>query len=103
MTFSVAAKLAAVAALEAVRVVVDMSPTMVKFSAPVMLSELPDTAPVDDSVAPVTVPAVSGLSGWSAFRVGMVAVLPARLTQQTNLFFNQAGFVFESRRYPVLG
>ena len=28
-------------------------------AAPVMLSELPDTAPVDDSVAPATVPAVS--------------------------------------------
>ena len=78
----VAAKLAAVAAPEAVNVPVDTSPTMVKFPAlavllmvsvlpvipvaeqqahagrpPVMLSELPDTAPVDDSVAPATVPA----------------------------------------------
>ena len=80
----VAAKLAAVAAPEAVSVPVDTSPTVVKFpalavllmvrvlpvipvaelsrptlAAPVMLSELPDTAPVDDSVAPATVPAVS--------------------------------------------
>ena len=78
---SKAAKLAAVAAPEAVSVPVDTSPTVVKFpalavllmvrvlpvipvaelsrptlAAPVMLSELPDTAPVDDSVAPVTVP-----------------------------------------------
>ena len=75
----VAAKLAAVAAPEAVSVPVDTSPTVVKFpalavllmvrvlpvipvaelsrlAAPVMLSELPDTAPVDDSVAPATVP-----------------------------------------------
>ena len=76
-----AAKLAAVAAPEAVSVPVDTSPTVVKFpalavlllvrvlpvipvaelsrptlAAPVMLSELPDTAPVDDSVAPATVP-----------------------------------------------
>ena len=78
-----AAKLAAVAAPEAVSVPVDTSPTVVKFpalavllmvsvlpvipvaelsrptlAAPLMLSELPDTAPVDVSVAPVTVPAV---------------------------------------------
>ena len=76
----VAAKLAAVAAPEAVNVPVDTSPTVVKFpalavllmvsvlpvpvaelsrptlAAPLMLSELPDTAPVDDSVAPATVP-----------------------------------------------
>ena len=76
-----AAKLAAVAAPEAVSVPVDTSPTVVKFpalavllmvsvlpvipvaelsrptlAAPVMLSELPDTAPVDVSVAPATVP-----------------------------------------------
>ena len=75
------AKLAAVAALEAVSVPVDTSPTVVKFpalavllmvsvlpvipvaelsrptlAAPEMLSELRDTAPVDDSVAPATVP-----------------------------------------------
>ena len=79
----VAAKLAAVAAPEAVSVPVDTSPTVVKFpalavllmsvlpvipvaelsrptlAAPLMLSELPDTAPVDDSAAPATVPAVS--------------------------------------------
>ena len=70
VTAAVAAKLAAVAAPEAVRVPVDTSPTVVKFpalavllmlpvipvaelsrptlAAPVMLSELPDTAPVDD-------------------------------------------------------
>ena len=78
----VAAKLAAVAAPEAVSVPVDTSPTVVKFpalavllmvsvlpvipvaelsrptlAAPLMLSELPDTAPVDVSVAPATVPA----------------------------------------------
>ena len=77
----VAAKLAAVAAPEAVSVPVDTSPTVVKFpalavllmvsvlpvipvaelsrptlAAPLMLSELPDTAPVDDSAAPATVP-----------------------------------------------
>ena len=77
----VAAKLAAVAAPEAVNVPVDTSPTVVKFpalavllmvsvlpvipvaelsrptlAAPLMLSELPDTAPVDDSAAPATVP-----------------------------------------------
>ena len=77
----VAAKLAAVAAPDAVSVPVDTSPTVVKFpalavllmvnvlpvipvaelsrptlAAPVMLSELPDTAPVDDSVAPATAP-----------------------------------------------
>ena len=77
----VAAKLAAVAAPEAVNVPVDASPTVVKFpalavllmvsvlpvipvaelsrptlAAPLMLSELPDTAPVDDSAAPATVP-----------------------------------------------
>ena len=76
-----AAKLAAVAAPEAVSVPVDTSPTVVKFpalavllmvsvlpaipvaelsrptlAAPLMLSELPDTAPVDVSVAPATVP-----------------------------------------------
>ena len=81
---SVAAKLAAVAAPEAVSVPVDTSPTVVKFpalavllmvrvlpvipvaelsrptlAAPLMLSELPDTAFVDDSAAPATVPAVS--------------------------------------------
>ena len=75
------AKLAAVAAPEAVSVPVDTLPTVVKFpalavllmvsvlpvipvaehskptlAAPVMLSELPDTAPVDDSVALATVP-----------------------------------------------
>ena len=75
---------AAVAAAEAVSVPVDTSPTVVKFpalavllmvsvlpvipvaelsrptlAAPLMLSELPDTAPVDDSAAPATVPAVS--------------------------------------------
>ena len=81
-----AAKLAAVAAPKAISVPVDTSPTVVRFpalavllmvnvlpvipvaelsrptlAAPVMLSELPDTAPVDDSVAPATVPvAVSG-------------------------------------------
>ena len=74
----VAAKLAAP---EAVSVPVDTSPTVVKFpalavllmvsvlpvipvaelsrptlAAPLMLSELPDTAPVDDSVAPATAP-----------------------------------------------
>ena len=74
---AVAAKLAAVA----VSVPVDTSPTVVKFpalavllmvsvlpvipvaelsrptlAAPLMLSELPDTAPVDDSAAPATVP-----------------------------------------------
>ena len=66
-----AVKLAAVAAPEAVSV--DTSPTVVKFpalsvlpvipvaelsrptlAAPLMLSELPDTAPVDDSAAPAT-------------------------------------------------
>ena len=77
----VAAKLAAVAAPEAVSVPVDTSPTVVKFpalavllmvnvlpvipvaelsrptlAAPLMLSELPDTALVDVSVAPATVP-----------------------------------------------
>ena len=71
----VAAKLAAVAAPEAVSVPVDTSPTVVKFPAlavmvsvlPVIpvaelsrptlaVSELPDTAPVDDSAAPATVP-----------------------------------------------
>ena len=77
----VAAKLAAVAAPEAVSVPVGTSPTVVKFpalavllmvsvlpvipvaelsrptlAAPLMLSELPDTAPVDDSVAPATAP-----------------------------------------------
>ena len=77
----VAAKLAAVAAPEAVSVPVDTSRTVVKFpalavllmvrvlpvipvaelsrptlAAPLMLSELPDTAPVDVSVAPATVP-----------------------------------------------
>ena len=77
----VAAKLAAVAAPEAVSVPVDTSPSVVKFpalavllmvrvlpvipvaelsrptlAAPLMLSELPDTAPVDDSAAPATVP-----------------------------------------------
>ena len=80
----VAAKLAAVAAPEAVSVPVDTSPAVVKFpalavllmvsvlpvipvaelsrptlAAPLMLSELPDTAFVDDSAAPATVPAVS--------------------------------------------
>ena len=30
-------------------------------AAPVMLSELPDTAPVDDSVAPATVPVAGAL------------------------------------------
>ena len=79
-----AAKLAAVAAPKAVSVPVDTSPTVVKFpalavllmvsvlpvipaaelsrptlAAPLMLSELPDTAPVDDSAAPATAPAVS--------------------------------------------
>ena len=78
-----AAKLAAVAAPEAVNVPVDTSPTVVKLpalavllmvsvpvipvaelsrptlAAPPMLSELPDTPPVDDSAAPATVPAVS--------------------------------------------
>ena len=74
----------------AVSVPVDTSPTVVKFpalavllmvrvlpvipvaelsrptlAAPVMLSELPDTAPVDDSVAPATVPvAVSAAQGF---------------------------------------
>ena len=77
----VAAKLAAVAAPDAVSVPVDTSPTVVKFpalavllmvnvlpvipvaelsrptlAAPLMLSELPDTAPVDVSVAPATAP-----------------------------------------------
>ena len=81
VTAPVAAKLAAVAAPEAVNVPVDTSPTVVKFqalavllmvnvlpvipvaelsrptlAAPLMLSELPDTAPVDDSAAPATVP-----------------------------------------------
>ena len=75
------AKLAAVAAPDAVSVPVDTSPTVVKFpalavllmvnvlpvipvaelsrptlAAPVMLSELPDTAPVDDSLAQPTLP-----------------------------------------------
>ena len=77
---ALAAKLAAVAAPDAVSVPVDTSPTVVKFPAlavllmvsvlpvipvaelsrptlaPLMLSELPDTAPVDDSVAPATAP-----------------------------------------------
>ena len=77
VTVLAAAKLAAVATPEAVRVPVDTSPTVVKFpalavlllvkvlpvipvaelsrptlAAPVMLSELPETAPVDVSVAP---------------------------------------------------
>ena len=73
----VAAKLAAVAAPDAVSVPVDTSPTVVKFPALLMvnvlpvipvaelsrptlaaplLSELPDTAPVDVSVVPATVP-----------------------------------------------
>ena len=81
VTAPVAAKLAAVAAPEAVSVPVDTSPTVVKFpalavllmvrvlpvipvaelsrptlAAPLMLSKLPDTAPVDVSVAPATVP-----------------------------------------------
>ena len=81
VSVSVAAKLAAVAAPEAVNVPVDTSPTVVKFpalavllmvnvlpvipvaelsrptlAAPLMLSELPDTAPVDDSAAPATAP-----------------------------------------------
>ena len=78
---SVAPVSAPVAAPEAVSVPVDTSPTVVKFpalavllmvsvlpvipvaelsrptlAAPLMLSELPDTAPVDDSAAPATVP-----------------------------------------------
>ena len=76
VTAPVAAKLARVAAPEAVSVPVDTSPAalavllMVRvlpvipvaelsrptLAAPVMLSELPDTAPVDDSVALATVP-----------------------------------------------
>ena len=89
-----AAKLAAVAAPEAVSVPVDTSPTVVKFpalavllmvnvlpvipvaelsrptlTAPVMLSELPDTAPVDDSaptpVVNTSVQFTSLHSSWS--------------------------------------
>ena len=80
-----AAKLAAVAP-DAVSVPVDTSPTVVKFlaavllrvsvlpvipvaelsrptlAAPLMLSELPDTAPVDDSVAPATAPAAQEMA-----------------------------------------
>ena len=85
MIVSVAPVSALVAATpDAVSVPVDTSPTVVKFpalavllmvsvlpmipvaelsrptlAAPLMLSELPDTAPVDDSAAPATVPAVS--------------------------------------------
>ena len=92
----VAAKLAAVAALEAVRVPMDTSPTVVKFpalavllivrvlpvipvaelsrptlAAPAMLSELPDsvapdTAAVDDSVAPATVPVAASAAQETA-------------------------------------
>ena len=89
----VAAKLAAVAAPDAVSVPVDTSPAVVKFpalavllmvrvlpvipvaelsrptlAAPLMLSELPDTAPVDDSAAPATVPVAVHLVGPSVVR-----------------------------------
>ena len=54
-------------------------------AAPLMLSELPDTAPVDDSAAPATVPAVSAAQETSLYTQGFPTATILQLqTQQSS-------------------